>query len=62
MLGLRMVRRAQPPWYRWLEAKLEPVQPAVVLLLLLLAGISLVLAVRGPRWARTAWLVYLISP
>lgn len=62
MLGLKLLQEHQPPWYRWLEARLEPLQPAVVALLLLIAGVSVLLVVSGPRWLRTAWLVYLISP
>lgn len=62
MFGLRTLGRHQPPWYRWVEAKLEPAQPAVVVLLLLVIGISAALVVTGPRWLRTAWLVYLLAP
>lgn len=62
MLGLKLLKDHQPPWYRWLERVLTPVQPAVVLLLLLVAGVSLYVAWRGPNWLRTAWLVYLVSP
>lgn len=62
MFGLKTLRKVEPPWYRWLEEHLAPVQPAVVALLLLVAGVSVLVAVTGPRWLRTAWLVYLISP
>lgn len=62
MFGLRLLHRARPPWYRWLEERLEPLQGAVVVLLLLVIGVSVYLIVRGPNWARTVWLVYLLSP
>lgn len=62
MFGLKTLMRHQPPWYRWLEDHLAPFQPAVVALLLLVAGVSVLVAVTGPRWLRTAWLVYLMSP
>lgn len=62
MFGLKLLARHQPPWYRWIEDRLEPVQAAVVALLLLVAAVSVLVAITGPRWLRTAWLVYLISP
>ena len=62
MFGLKTLAQHQPPWYRWLEERLEPVQPAVVALLLVLSVVSVLVVLTGPRWLRTAWLVYLISP
>ncbi len=62
MLGLKLLSKHQPPWYRWLEARLEPFQPAVIALLLLVVGLTVLLIFKGPRWARTAWLVYLVMP
>lgn len=62
MFGLRFLRQHRPPWYSWLEDRLAPLQGAVVVLLLLVVGVSLLLIWKGPNWARTAWLVYLLSP
>lgn len=56
MFGIRM------PWYKGLEAFLNPLQPVVVAALLVTVAITLWLVVKGPNWARTAWLVYLVSP
>ncbi|HKW92986.1 MAG TPA: hypothetical protein VJX92_13895 [Methylomirabilota bacterium] len=63
MFGLKAaIARHQPPWYRWLEDRLKPIQPAVIALLLLIVAVTTAVVVAGPRWLRTAWLVYLISP
>lgn len=62
MFGLRRLGRHQPPWYRKVEEVLLPLQPVVIVLLLLVIAISVYLMVKGPNWARTAWLVYLLMP
>lgn len=62
MFGLRMLGKHQPPWYRALEGALMPVQPVVIGALLVIVAVTVFLVVKGPAWARTAWLVYLLSP
>ena len=56
MFGIRM------PWYGKLERALYPLQGVVIAALIVVALFSLYLVLRGPGWARVAWLVYLLSP
>lgn len=56
MFGVRM------PWYEAIERVLNPLQPIVIGGLIVTIAVTLWLIVKGPAWARTAWLVYLVSP
>lgn len=59
MLGLNLT---QPPWYKKMEQSLEPAQPAVYGLLVLVILVSGYMMIQPSKSLRTAWLVYLISP
>lgn len=50
------------PWYGRFEAWLEPRSTLARGLLIVVALVSLILAVQGPAVAVVAWLVYLLSP
>ena len=52
----------RPPWYAYLNKKLEGAEWAINVGLLIIIVVSLLLIFRGDRLSRTAWLVYLISP
>lgn len=51
-----------PPWYKKLNEMLLPVQPVVIVGLVLVVLVSVVLLVKGDKVQRTAWFVYLVSP
>jgi hypothetical protein len=51
-----------PPWYKPLNQKLEGVEWLVNASLLVIIAICIFLLVRGDRLAKTAFLVYLVSP
>jgi hypothetical protein len=62
VFGLKLLKHIEPPWYRKLEAWLEPLQPLVIVLLLLFVALTLLIAWRAPNWLRTTWLIYLAMP
>lgn len=50
------------PWYKALERALSPIEGHETAALLALAGITVVIALKGDAVTKLAWLVYLISP
>lgn len=50
------------PWYKALNSKLEGVEWLVNALLIGIIVVSVILIFRGDKLAKTAWLVYLVSP
>ncbi len=50
------------PWYKALNDKLEGHEWLISALILSIIAISVLVLLRGDRVAKTAWLVYLISP
>jgi len=51
-----------PPWYKRMERFLRPAQGLVTFLLVIVVIVSLWALLSRSATARTAWLVYLISP
>jgi hypothetical protein len=51
-----------PPWYKGFEQALSPIEGHTTAVLLAIAGITVVIALRGDAVTKLAWLVYLISP
>ena len=52
----------RPPWYAYLNKKLEGSEWIVNTGLIIVIVIALVLLLRGDRLSRTAFFIYLISP
>ena len=52
----------KPPWYSWVDKKLESVEGLTDVVLLGIIVISVFLLIKGDRVAKTAWVVYVISP
>jgi hypothetical protein len=50
------------PWYKDMEKALRPLDPYTRIILLAMAGITVWVAWKGDAMARTAWIVYLVSP
>jgi hypothetical protein len=53
---------SQPSWYRWLEAKLEPAWPLMLLASAVIIGVTLLLIAKRERVGLAAWLTYLFMP
>lgn len=58
----RVLTGHEPPWYRWIETRLEPYDMLVRLMLVLIIVISIVLLIAPSRTARLLWFIYLASP
>lgn len=52
----------KPPWYNWVNKKLSSVEGLTNVVLIGIVVISIFLILKGDRVAKTAWVVYLISP
>lgn len=52
----------RPPWYKALNQKLEGAEWLVNALLIGIIVVSVILILRGDKLAKSAWLVYLVSP
>lgn len=50
------------PWYSAMERAMQPLNPYTTFLLIGLAAVTVYIALKGDAVARTAWLVYLVSP
>lgn len=51
-----------PPWYDWLEGKLQPSMPLMVAIGMVIVAITLYLMLRGRAVPLAAWLTYLLMP
>lgn len=51
-----------PPWYHWLNDRLQPSRPLMYALGLLFIGITLWLMWRGSNVSLALWLTYLAMP
>lgn len=51
-----------PPWYKAFAELLKPIEGHETAALIALAGITVVIALRGDSVVKLAWLIYLISP
>jgi hypothetical protein len=52
----------QPRWYRWTEAKLEPVWSLMLALSAIVISVTILLIVTRKRTMLAAWLTYLFMP
>lgn len=50
------------PWYNAFEHALQPIQGHTTAVLLAIAGVTVIIALKGDAVAKLAWLIYLISP
>ena len=53
---------AQPPWYRWLESKLEPSWPIMAGLSAAIIALLVLLLMKGQAVPLAAFLTYLLMP
>lgn len=51
-----------PPWYGWLERKLEPSWPLMLAVAVVIVGVTIYLMARGKPVPMAAWLTYLLMP
>ncbi len=52
----------KPPWYGWVERKLNSVEGLTNAVLILIAVICIFLVIKGDSVQKTAFAVYLVSP
>ena len=52
----------KPPWYDWIETKLEPMQGLVILILVGMIAVTVWMIFQKSAALRTLWAVFLISP
>lgn len=52
----------KPPWYGWVDDKLQSVEGLTDVVLLGIIAISIILLFKGDRVTKTSWIVYLVSP
>jgi hypothetical protein len=51
-----------PPWYDWLERRLEPSWPLMVAIAVVIVGITIYLMAKRQAVPLAAWLTYLLMP
>lgn len=52
----------KPPWYGWVEDRLNSVEGLTNTVLILIAVIAILLVIKGDSVQKTAFAVYLVSP
>lgn len=50
------------PWYGWLDKKLAPLNSGLTVILIVLAVVTVWIALYAARPAKLAWIIYWVSP
>lgn len=53
---------APPPWYQWLESRLEPAWPLMVVIAVAIIALTVLAVASGKAALLAAWLTYLLMP
>lgn len=51
-----------PPWYKAFEEALKPIEGHETAALFVIAGLTIVIAIKGDAATKLVWLIYLLSP